>query len=125
MFLKCHSNCAECLSYSNDDSNMKCLKCISGFNYNENTFNCSPLQKYIPKNISIELINNGFFWVFLVVLVFAIVLSIFVLWQDKICKKHKSFDIEGIDQTKKILELENTNQDDNSTNSNNSSNKIN
>ena len=35
VFAQCHNNCAECLTFSDDDSNMKCLQCKSGYIRNE------------------------------------------------------------------------------------------
>ena len=106
MFIKCHSNCAKCLNYSNNDNNMQCLECKSGFFYNEKTFNCAPLHNYTPKTINIELVNNGFFWVFLVIFIIAIILGILIIFQDKIfrkCLRVNQINIEGLEEEKKLL----------------------
>ena len=87
IFAQCHNNCAECLTFSDDDSNMKCLQCKSGYIYNESTFNCAAIKNYVPKTVSIELVNNAFFWVFLVVMIIAIIISFLIVCQDKVCKK--------------------------------------
>ena len=87
VFAQCHNNCAECLTFSDDDSNMKCLQCKSGYIYNESTFNCAAIKNYVPKTVSIELVNNAFFWVFLVVMIIAIIISFLIVCQDKVCKK--------------------------------------
>ena len=89
IFAQCHNNCAECLTFSDDDSNMKCLQCKSGYIYNESTFNCAAIKNYVPKTVSIELVNNAFFWVFLVVMIIAIIISFLIVCQDKVCKKCK------------------------------------
>ena len=89
VFAPCHNNCAECLTFSDDDSNMKCLQCKSGYIYNESTFNCAAIKNYVPKTVSIELVNNAFFWVFLVVMIIAIIISFLIVCQDKVCKKCK------------------------------------
>ena len=84
VFAQCHNNCAECLTFSDDDSNMKCLQCKSGYIYNESTFNCAAIKNYVPKTVSIELVNNAFFWVFLVVMIIAIIISFLIVCQDKV-----------------------------------------
>ena len=121
IFKKCHNNCAECLIYSNDDSNMQCLKCKSGFMYNPNTFNCFSLDSVTPKTISIELINNEFFWVFLVIIILAIIIAVFIIWQNtffKKCKKKGLYLEIGLDEEKNELkEIENKDNDLGSSNS--------
>ena len=107
-FIKCHYNCAKCLNYSNDDSNMQCLECKSGFFYNEKTFNCIPLNNYTPKTINIELVNNGFFWVFFVIFIIAIIMGILIICQDKIfgkCLRINQISIEGLEEKDRILEM--------------------
>lgn len=125
MFLKCHNNCAECIIFSKDDSNMQCLTCKSGYIYNEFTFNCIPIQNYSPKTISIELINNGYFWVFLVIGIMALFIAILVLWQDIFFKKCLKSDFEKNNRTIRIMELDNTINDNESSNSSNNPNIIN
>lgn len=106
VFAQCHNNCAECLTFSDDDSNMKCLQCKSGYIYNESTFNCAAIKNYVPKTVSIELVNNAFFWVFLVVMIIAIIISFLIVCQDKVCKKCKkvnSITVEDIGENSGLL----------------------
>lgn len=106
VFAPCHNNCAECLTFSDDDSNMKCLQCKSGYIYNESTFNCAAIKNYVPKTVSIELVNNAFFWVFLVVMIIAIIISFLIVCQDKVCKKCKkvnSITVEDIGENSGLL----------------------
>ena len=106
IFAQCHNNCAECLTFSDDDSNMKCLQCKSGYIYNESTFNCAAIKNYVPKTVSIELVNNAFFWVFLVVMIIAIIISFLIVCQDKVCKKCKkvnSITVEDIGENSGLL----------------------
>ena len=129
VFIKCHNNCAKCLNYSNDDSNMQCLECKSGFFYNEKTFNCAPLHNYEPKTINIELVNNGFFWVFLVIFIIAIIIGILIVCQDKFCGKclrANQISIEDLDEGDKILEMgDQSNESEKDNFSNNSKKNIN
>ena len=85
---------------------MKCLQCKSGYIYNESTFNCDAIKKYVPKTVSIELVNNAFFWVFLVVMIIAIIISFLIVCQDKVCKKCKkvnSITVEDIGENSGLL----------------------
>ena len=129
MFIKCHNNCRKCLTFSNDDSNMQCLDCKSGYFYNEKTFNCAPLHNYDPKTINIELINNGFFWVFLVIFVIAIIIGILIVCQDKCfgkCLRINQVSIEDLEEGNKLFEMgEQFNESEKDNSSNNSKNKIN
>ena len=42
----CHNNCKECLEYSSDDQNMKCISCKKGFSLLLGTQNCVDKMQY-------------------------------------------------------------------------------
>ena len=85
IYKKCHPYCAECITGSSDDSNMECLSCKKYYYYDSETFNCYPIY---PENnkVSLKAKLNGFFWVFLLIFIFAISLTAFLIWNDKIIK---------------------------------------
>ncbi len=93
-FKKCHPYCSECITGSNDDSNMKCLGCINGFEYDDKTFNCyNILGPKKPEEIKKKI--NKYFWVFLFIFLLAIFLTIFLIWNDIFIKpKIKNNNIE-------------------------------
>lgn len=108
IFYKCHDYCSECITYSNDDSNMQCLKCKSGYVYDENTFNCAKIITYLPETIDIEISENEFFYVFLAITIIAIILAFLIFFQDIIFGKYKTKDskeIEEIEEKDKTIEL--------------------
>ena len=78
---------------------MKCFTCKSGFIYNENAFNCTPMKINLPKEVSLEIENNAFFWVFLGILILAIICALLLLCKDKIFGKCShgitNIDVEG------------------------------
>lgn len=95
IFLKCHVGCDDCIDYSDNSNDMKCLSCRSGYIYDDTTFNCYALQEIVPKTLNIEIRNNTFFWVFLVIMIIGIIFAFLIICQDNICKRTNSAIIEN------------------------------
>jgi hypothetical protein len=85
MFKKCHPKCSECLEFSDDDLNMKCLKCILNHKYNNNTFNCryddDNLQPYTT-NFKPE--ESQFSSIFVAIFIIAVILIFLVIFGNQI-----------------------------------------
>lgn len=87
IFKKCHNKCSYCITGSNDDSNMMCLKCIKGYTYDPNTYNCISNKKDIKEvDIEMEVEKNPNFWLFIALFFFSLVIGI-IFFLIKPCKK--------------------------------------
>ena len=78
MFKRCHDKCSSCITYSYEDSDMKCLKCFRGYTYDEKTFNCYSTNKNTKINeIEISTEKNIYVWFFVVIFFFSLFLGIY------------------------------------------------
>ena len=84
IFKKCHSNCSDCIEFSNDNSNMKCLKCVNNYVYDNKTFNCYDENNLKPYNIKLTAEKNTYFWVFLVIFFTSIFLILIIAFKIQI-----------------------------------------
>ena len=85
IFKKCHPKCSECLEASNDDLNMKCLKCILNHKYNKNTFNCRYDDDNLhPYNTKFKPEENKFSSIFIAIFIIAVILIFLVIFGNEI-----------------------------------------
>lgn len=85
IFKKCHPKCSECLEASNDDLNMKCLKCILNHKYNNNTFNCRYDDDNLhPYNTTFKPEKSEFSSIFIAIFIVAIILVFLVIFGNQI-----------------------------------------
>ena len=85
MFKKCHPKCSECLEASNDDLNMKCLKCILNHIYNNKTFNCRYDDDNLhPYDATFKPERSQFSTIFVAIFIVAIILIFLVIFGNQI-----------------------------------------
>lgn len=104
-FKKCHPSCSECITGSDNDSNMKCLSCAKNYEYDEISFNCYPKYKEVIKEVNIKGKINKFFWAFLFISLLAILFAFFIIWNDKIIKPKTISN--NIEEQKSLIEQRN------------------
>ena len=78
IFKKCHSRCSECLSRSDNNLNMKCLKCIKGYTYNNKTFNCELKENEKDLETKILTQKSIYFWFFLIIIIAALLSALYL-----------------------------------------------
>lgn len=85
IFKKCHPKCSECLEASDDDLNMKCLKCVLNHIYNNNTFNCRYDDDNLhPYNITIKPEENSFTSIFIAIFIVSIFLIFLIIFGNQL-----------------------------------------
>ena len=89
-FKKCHNKCSDCIKVSYNDSNMMCLKCIRGYFYDSNTYNCISNKNETKKaKIEMEVEKNINFWLFITIFFFSLIIGI-LYFIVKPCKNDKT-----------------------------------
>ena len=87
-FKKCYPSCSECITGSEDDTDMKCLNCIRSYYYDPRTFNCYSIHEIVEHNyVTIKREGNRLFWIFLSISILAILLAGFAIFNDKIIRR--------------------------------------
>jgi len=85
IFKKCHPKCSECLEYSDNDLDMKCLKCILNHIYNNNTFNCRyDSDNLQPYNSTFEAEENQFSSIFIAIFILSVILIFLVIFGNQL-----------------------------------------
>ena len=94
MYKKCYNICSECFSSSDDESNMKCLKCIKGYKYDPKTFNCIKKDKEKDEDEEMGSETNIYFWVFIVNIILSFVIIFIAILILCVSKKKNNDKIE-------------------------------